>query len=47
MSYLALVYADGENSIVECPEIADPRSVALQHGATMFDVCYSKEEAEH
>jgi len=44
--YLALVFADGENSIIECADIADPRSVASDHGATMYDVCHSKDEAE-
>jgi hypothetical protein len=46
MAYLLLSRDNGTRPIVECPRGEDPEEVAKKHGAKIYDICPSKEEAE-
>jgi hypothetical protein len=45
-AYLLLSSPDGSRPIVECPPGENPDEVAKNHGATIYEYCQSREEAE-
>jgi hypothetical protein len=46
MSFLLLSCEDGSRKIIECPPGSDLEALAQQHGAKIYDLCDSQEEAE-
>lgn len=45
-AYLLLSPPDGSRPIVECPSGESPDEVAKNHGATIYEYCQSRKEAE-